>query len=147
MLRWMFMLALVGAWCLGAAGTALAAAEKCESRQAKCAIAAGGQCDRETGHWCYGYYQGRYCGGSSAAFHACMGDRGGSAGPTAAATGGDRCTSDQARCAKEIGGFCNRRTGAWCVGGVSRMFTGNRFCGGTMSAFLACLDRVRAARK
>jgi hypothetical protein len=145
MLRWMLMLALVGAACLSAAGTATGAIGKCESRQAKCAVAAGGQCDHETGHWCYGFYQGRYCGGTSAAFHACMGDRvTGNAGATASAAT-DKCTSDQARCAKEIGGFCNHRTGGWCVGGVSPRF--GRFCGGTMSAFLACLDRVRAARK
>lgn len=146
-MRFIFMLALVGACCLSAAGTAFAAA-KCESREAKCAVAIGGQCDRETGHWCYGTFQGRYCGGNSAAWRACMsGHTASNTASAAHATGGDRCVSDQARCAKEVGGFCNPRTGAWCVGGVSRMWAGNRFCGGTIQALTACLDRVRAARK
>ncbi len=142
--RWTLLLALIGVCCLGAAGAANAAA-KCESREAKCAVAAGGQCDRETGHWCYGYYRGRYCGGSPASFHACLGDRG--ASHAAAATGGDRCGSEKARCAREVGGRCNSRTGAWCVGGISRTRGINGWCGGTVAAFTSCLDRVRAAGK
>jgi hypothetical protein len=145
MSRWAFMLALIGACCFCAAGTAIAAVGKCQSPQAKCAVAAGGQCDSETGHWCYGYYQGRYCGGSPALFHACMGDSG--ASHASAATGADRCGNDKARCAREVGGRCNSRTGAWCVGGISRTRGINGWCGGTVTAFIACLDRVRAARK
>jgi hypothetical protein len=150
-MRFILMLALIGACCLSAAETAFAAA-KCESLEARCAVAVGGQCDHETGHWCYGTFQGRYCGGNSSAWRACMtghgpGNSAASHASTAHATSGDRCVSDQERCAKEVGGFCNPRTGAWCVGGVNRMFGGNRFCGGTSSAFMACLDRVRAARK
>jgi hypothetical protein len=144
MMRWAFTLALIGACYLNVAGAAIAAGEKCQSVEAKCAIAAGGQCDSETGHWCYGVYQGRYCGGTSAAFRACMTSHGAdSRVPTAAAAGADKCVSDQGRCAREVGGICNRRTGSWCVGGLRNGI----WCNGTMTAWLACLDRVRAARR
>jgi hypothetical protein len=146
-----FTLALIGACCLSAPATATAAGGKCESVEARCAVAAGGLCNSDTGHWCYGFYEGRNCGGTSAAFRTCMASNGagnGAANHTrataVAATGGDKCVSDQARCAKEVGGFCNPRTGAWCVGGVGRF---GRWCGGTIAAHIACLDRVRAARR
>ena len=62
------------------------------------------------------------------------------AGTTIAATAG--CQSVQARCAIEVGGLCNPKTGRWCVG----LYQG-RACGGTMSGWLACLDRVRTTRR
>jgi hypothetical protein len=138
--RCKFILALIGACYLSAAGTAIAAGAECQSVEAKCAVAAGGLCNSDTGHWCYGFYEGRNCGGTGSAFRACMASHG--AGGRGA--GGDKCVSDQARCAKEVGGFCNPRTGAWCVGGVGRF---GRWCGGTIAAHIACLDRIRAARR
>jgi hypothetical protein len=59
-------------------------------------------------------------------------------------TSGDKCTSVQARCAMEVGARCNPRTGYWCIG---RGQVGNNYCGGSNIAWLACLDRVRAAQK
>jgi hypothetical protein len=61
------------------------------------------------------------------------------AGTAIAAIGGRQ--SVQARCAIEVGGLCDPKTRHWCVGFYQR-----RACGGTVSAFLACLDRVRATR-
>ncbi len=60
-------------------------------------------------------------------------------GSTTAANG-DRCGGAQARCAIEVGGHCNPRTGFWCVGPGH---IGNSYCGGNNIAWLACLDRVR----
>jgi hypothetical protein len=139
-MRILILLAFVTAsiW-LGA--PAIAAEANCTSLQARCTVKAGGQCDRQTGHWCYGHYQGRECGGTGAAFRACM-DRGG--GASAAAVASNKCTSIKARCAMEVGGHCVPRTGYWCVGPGNR---GNRYCGGTIMSFLACLDRIRAAQK
>jgi hypothetical protein len=54
----------------------------------------------------------------------------------------DRCQNEKARCAVEVGGLCNPRTGFWCIGN-----SGTRHCGGTMIGFLACLDRVRGSSK
>jgi hypothetical protein len=61
------------------------------------------------------------------------------AGTAIATTRG--CQSVQARCAIEVGGRCNPRTGRWW--GVYQHQT----CGGTMNGWLACLDRVRATRR
>jgi hypothetical protein len=59
---------------------------------------------------------------------------------TAIAAAGE-CQSVQARCAIEVGGLCNPKTGRWCVGLYQ-----HRACGGTMIGWLACLDRVRTTR-
>jgi hypothetical protein len=46
---------------------------KCTSVSAQCAVEIGGQCDPNTGQWCYGRYQGRNCGGGNiAAFDDCV---------------------------------------------------------------------------
>ena len=39
---------------LTAEETALAAGGACSTLQARCAIEVGGQCNPNTGHWCYG---------------------------------------------------------------------------------------------
>ena len=60
---------------LSVPGTAMAAEGKCTSIQAQCALEIGGSCDPKTGHWCYGPFQGRNCGGSphaGGAFDACV---------------------------------------------------------------------------
>jgi hypothetical protein len=55
-----------------------------------------------------------------------------------------KCTSIQARCAVEIGGVCDPKTGRWEYG--YRRYTGS---GGTNhgGAFDACLSRELAKRK
>jgi hypothetical protein len=55
-----------------------------------------------------------------------------------------KCTSVQARCAMEVGGHCDLKTGYWCVGGGQR---GNNYCGGNHTAWFACLDRVRGVQR
>lgn len=73
--RTSFMLLLsVASWCFVIPAVAVAAEGKCSSVQAQCAIEIGGQCDPKTGHWCYGPYQGRNCGGTNhgGAFDACV---------------------------------------------------------------------------
>jgi hypothetical protein len=68
-----FLLALFSALYLLGAGTAFAAAGKCQSQQAKCAVEVGGECDPKTGHWCVGGYRGgRVCGGTMVNFLACL---------------------------------------------------------------------------
>lgn len=142
-----------GAWVIAATasslciavGTPLAAGGKCQSIEAKCAIAAGGKCDRETGHWCYGISKsGENCGGSPAAFRTCLDRAHGSHASTSAAAGSDtgKCTSVQARCIIEAGGYCNPRTGAWRLG-----FVYQHYYGGNHQTFMACLDRAMAAGK
>ena len=44
---------------------AVAANGKCTSIQAQCAVEMGGQCDPQTGHWCYGFYRSHQCGGTN----------------------------------------------------------------------------------
>jgi len=117
---------------------------KCTSLQARCAVQAGGTCDPQTGHWCYGRYQGKECGGTGAAFRECLvrnhpAEEGASA---TAPTGLGKCTSIQARCAIEIGGICNPSTGNWRYGPVYF-----HHYGGNTAAFLACLDRARDTQK
>ncbi len=51
-----------------------------------------------------------------------------------------KCQSIQAKCAIEAGGKCDPQTGRWCYG-----FYRSENCGGRYSAFIACLDRERAA--
>ncbi len=137
-----FAAAAIAALSLSSIHAALAA--KCQSVQAKCALAAGGKCDRKTGHWCYGNFKGENCGGSPAAFRTCMARNGhpqtDAATATAAAPG--KCTSAQARCIIEAGGYCNPRTGAWRLG-----FVYLHYYGGNHQAFIACLDRAVAEGK
>jgi len=47
---------------------------KCTSVQAQCAIEMGGSCDSRTGHWCYGQFPNRDCGGTNrgGAFDQCV---------------------------------------------------------------------------
>jgi hypothetical protein len=49
-----------------------------------------------------------------------------------------RCSSVKARCAVQIGGVCDPSTGRWDVN--------QHGAGGTVRAFIACLDRERGAR-
>jgi len=124
-------------------------AAHCESIQAKCAVAIGGACDPVVSHWMYGPSHG--LGGTTAAFNACLARHGAAPPATVHArplSGENKCISDQGRCAIEAGGYCNRRTGFWCVGARGNGGrAGNRYCNGTMMAFLTCLDRVRDGRK
>lgn len=53
-----------------------------------------------------------------------------------------KCKSVQARCAIEVGGICDPKTGYWCVGSVA-----GRICSGSHNAWFACLDRVRGAQR
>jgi len=55
-----------------AAATAALAQGKCTNVKAKCAMEIGGQCDPKTGRWFYGYFQGKYAGGTTQAFLACL---------------------------------------------------------------------------
>lgn len=55
--------------------------------------------------------------------------------PASNAFAAAKCTSVQARCAIEVGGRCNPVTGRWEVH--------QHGAGGTVNAFIACLDRVR----
>jgi hypothetical protein len=134
------------AYCIGA--PAVAAAD-CNSVQAQCAVKAGGRCDAQTGHWCYGHSRsGESCGGSPAAFRSCMASHGvqvygpqvpKSIGEVATASNPGKCTSIQAQCAMELGGTCDAKTGSWCYGYVYA-----RNCGGGPTAtaqFTACLSR------
>jgi hypothetical protein len=67
------LLFAIASYCVGAPANAVAAEGKCTSISAQCAVEIGGQCDPKTGHWCYGRYQGRNCGGSNiAAFDTCV---------------------------------------------------------------------------
>ena len=53
------------------------------------------------------------------------------------------CTSIQAKCAVQIGGRCNPKTGRWQYGNYVDPKTGPISLGGTTQAFLACLERAR----
>jgi hypothetical protein len=53
------------------------------------------------------------------------------------------CTSIQAKCAVQIGGRCNPKTGRWQYGNYVDPKTGPVSLGGTTQAFLACLERTR----
>jgi hypothetical protein len=137
---------VIVAYCVGA--PAIAAAD-CNSVQAQCAVKAGGRCDAQTGHWCYGHSRtGEQCGGSPAAFRSCMASHGvqvygpqvpKAVGEVATASNPGKCTSIQAQCAIELGGTCDAKTGSWCYGYVYA-----RNCGGGPTAtaqFTACLSR------
>jgi hypothetical protein len=52
------------------------------------------------------------------------------------------CTSIQAKCAVQIGGRCDPRTGRWQYGRYVDPKTGPVSLGGTTQAFLACLERT-----
>jgi hypothetical protein len=56
--------------------------------------------------------------------------------PTLAA---NKCATLKGRCAVEVGGTCDERTGRWQVGNYP-----GRPAGGKVQAFIACLDRERA---
>jgi len=146
--RTSFILALaIASYCLGAPTIAVADNSHCTSVEAQCALEAGGKCDPQTGHWCYGRsHSGEQCGGSPAAFRACLvrhgeAKDGGSAAPSRAL---GKCSSIQAQCDIEMGGSCNPRTGHWCYG----QFPG-RDCGGTNrgGAFDQCVSRKLSQRK
>lgn len=132
-------------YCFAVAAPATAA--NCLSVQAKCAVEIGGTCDMQSGHWCYGHYQHQACGGTSRAFLACL-DRNGkrhvsapeSVGPRATADNPGKCTSVQARCIIEAGGYCDPNSGHWRLGHVYQ-----HFYGGNQQTFFACLDRARGA--
>jgi hypothetical protein len=145
MKRWC-VIAVTALFWLSAFANTSAIAANCASIQAKCAVEAGGKCDPKTGHWCYGVFKGQDCGGSGAAFQACLARNGASSsqGRAAAAGGLGKCTSISAQCAVEIGGQCNAKTGFWCYG-----FYQSRNCGGTNQggAFDACLSRKLGAHK
>ena len=134
-------------------GMSTVAAADCKSVQARCAVEAGGRCDQQTGHWCYGNYRGENCGGTGSAFRACMKRHGvqvygpqvpKAPGPAATASDLGKCTSVQAQCALEIGGSCDRNTGQWCYGSVFA-----RHCGGSNNAgqFDRCVSRKLGERK
>jgi hypothetical protein len=53
------------------------------------------------------------------------------------------CTSIQAKCAVQIGGRCDPRTGRWQYGHYVDPKTGPTSLGGTTQAFLTCLERAR----
>jgi hypothetical protein len=61
--------------------------------------------------------------------------------PAMAAEG--KCTSVQAQCALEIGGYCNPKTGYWCYG----YWMSRRCGGGNTHAFDECLSRKLGQRK
>jgi hypothetical protein len=66
MQRTSFILLLaVIVYCAGAPANAAAPVGKCTSIQAQCAVEMGGQCNPNTGFWCYGFYRGRNCGGTN----------------------------------------------------------------------------------
>jgi hypothetical protein len=58
---------------------------------------------------------------------------------TADAFAAGKCSGVKGRCAVEVGGVCDPSTGRWDVN--------QHGAGGTMRAFLACLDRERGARR
>ena len=64
-----FVIALV---LLAESAPAEAAEGKCTSVQAKCALEIGGQCDPKTDRWQYGRVMGRWAGGNTQAFMACL---------------------------------------------------------------------------
>jgi hypothetical protein len=130
-------------------GTRIASADNsgCTSVQARCAVEAGGKCDIKTGHWCYGRsHSGEWCGGSPAAYHTCLSRNGlgeiDLPGTQATASDMGKCTSVQARCAVEAGGYCDSHTGRWRIGAIFRHMYGGNYAG-----FTACLDRMRAGQK
>jgi hypothetical protein len=142
-------IAVIGAICLSTIAMTPAIGAKCTSIQAKCAVEAGGKCDPKTGHWCYGIYKGENCGGYGTAFRACLVRNGAAPNKRLAviSSGVNKCTSIQAKCAVELGGQCNPKTGAWCLGAPR-----GRICGGPQGdmshmAFDACLSRKLGERK
>jgi hypothetical protein len=152
-IAFVFILAIV-AYCVGA--PAIAAAD-CTSVQAHCAVEAGGRCDAQTGHWCYGQSRsGEACGGSPSAYRTCMARHGvqvyGAQVPKALEAVGTpanpgKCTSIQAQCAMEIGGTCDAKTGHWCYGYTSGY---GRSCGGSPHAsmeFDDCVSRKLGSHK
>jgi hypothetical protein len=145
------VLLAVAALSLSGSIAAVADNSQCTSIEAKCAVAAGGKCDRQTGHWCWGISRsGEHCGGSGRAFRVCMARHGisvpvsGIDRPGTPATSGalGKCTTIQARCVVQAGGYCDPRSGHWRIGYVNQ-----HFYGGNGSTFMACLDRARSAQK
>jgi hypothetical protein len=53
-----------------------------------------------------------------------------------------KCISIQARCAVEIGGRCNPRTGYWQYG-----YANGYAVGGTTEAYNTCISRALAAKR
>lgn len=62
------------------------------------------------------------------------------AGPDASAAA--KCTSIQARCAVQIGGECDMKTGRWQYGRWN-----NKFTGGNAMAFNNCVSAGLAAKR
>ena len=132
MRRWSAILLIAASCCFGM--STMAAAD-CKSVQAQCAVEAGGRCDAQTGHWCYGNYRGEQCGGTGSAFRACMTRHGvqvygpqvpKAPGPAATSSDLGKCTSIQAQCALEIGGSCDRNTAtARCLLAIAAAATGS----------------------
>jgi hypothetical protein len=142
-MRRLFFILLIATACYCVGMPAIAAT--CTSLQAQCAVKAGGKCDPQTGHWCYGRSrEGEWCGGSVAAFRTCMARLAAASrvDPPATANELGKCTSIQARCVIEAGSYCDRRSGHWRLG-----FVFQHNYGGNQQAFIACIDRAMAARK
>jgi hypothetical protein len=68
------LLLAIASYGVAAPANAAAAAGKCDTVQARCAVEIGGRCNPKTGSWCYGFYRSRQCGGtnSGGAFDACV---------------------------------------------------------------------------
>jgi hypothetical protein len=84
---------------------------RCSNLQARCAIEIGGQCDPETNRWSYRCQSGD----CTARFNECV-SRGlppRKAVVVPAAVAAASCATVQGRCAVEVGGKCNPKTGAW----------------------------------
>ena len=142
------------AYCVGAPTVAAA---DCTSVQAQCAVEAGGRCDAQTGHWCYGHSRsGESCGGSPAAYRTCMARHGvqvyGRTGTEGDGNGGDARQPRQMhqRASTMRHGdrrHCDAKTGHWCYGYTSGY---GRNCGGSPHAsaeFDACVSRKLGPHK
>ena len=64
MMRTITVAVLATAYWFSGPAVATAAAGKCQSLQARCAVEIGGKCNPQTGRWCYGYHGSEDCGRS-----------------------------------------------------------------------------------
>jgi hypothetical protein len=109
--RIVISIAIMGLSWIASAEPTLPKNGACSGLNARCAIEVGGRCDPTTNRWSYRCMSGD----CTVRFNECISRGLPPRKPIVvpAAVAAERCERLQARCAKEVGGWCNPKTGRW----------------------------------
>ena len=109
--RIVISIAIMGLSSIASAEPTLPKTGACTGLNARCAVEIGGQCDPTTNRWSYRCTSGDCTGRFNECISRGLPPRKPVVVPAAVAA--QSCASVQGRCAVEVGGRCNPKTGAW----------------------------------